>query len=232
MASRTHRIPACLAWGCALLLGAGLSGCATAGDTGVSDPSGQVHFTIPSGWQPIGASALAAELKSSIGDPSGSWTVAYEAGSRQRAADFLGFDGAQPFVFADFARLTATASRQMSDDELRDILFPVTLTARQNAYNQGYPLTGFKQLRDQVLTMGSGVHGVRETFDYTYHQQADTWDMDALTDAAHTVVFLLLVHCTTACYGRYQADITHLLSSVTTSGLARPTGPFSTLIGR
>lgn len=47
----------------------------------------------------------------------------------------------------------------MSDDELRDILFPVTLTARQNAYNQGYPLTGFKQLRDQVLTMGHGVHG-------------------------------------------------------------------------
>jgi hypothetical protein len=36
------------------------------------------------------------------------------------------------------------------------------------AYNQGYPLTGFKQLRDQVLTLGHGVHGVRETFDYTY----------------------------------------------------------------
>jgi len=120
----------------------------------------------------------------------------------------------------------------MSDDELRDILFPVTLTARQNAYNQGYPLTPSRRGRDQLLTLGHGVHGVRETFDYTYHQQADTWDMDALTNAAHTVVFLLLVHCTTACYGRYQADITHLLSSVTTSGLARPTGPFSTLIGR
>jgi len=120
----------------------------------------------------------------------------------------------------------------MSDDELRDILFPVTLTARQNAYNQGYPLTGFKQLRDQLLTLGHGVHGVRETFDYTYHQQADTWDMDAFTNAAHTVVFLLLFLCTTACYGRYQADITHLLSSVTTSGPAWPTGPFSTLIGR
>jgi len=51
VASRTHRIPAYLAWGCALLLGVGLSGCA-AQDTGVSDPTGQVHFTVPSGWQP------------------------------------------------------------------------------------------------------------------------------------------------------------------------------------
>jgi hypothetical protein len=198
----------------------------------VSDPSGQVHFTVPGGWQPIGAAALAAELKSTTGRPGSAWTVAYEAGPRQKAPDFLSFSIAQPFVFAEYAQLTAAASRQMSDDELRDILFPVTLTARQNADNQGFPLTGFKQLRDQVLTMGSGVHGVRETFDYTYHQQADTWDVDALTNAAHTVVFLLMVHCTTACYGRNQAAITHLLSSVTTSGLARPTGPFSTLIGR
>lgn len=232
MASRIHRIPACLAWGCALLLGIGLSGCAAAGDTGVSDPTRQVHFTVPGGWRPIGASALAAELKSTIGAQGGAWTVAYEAGSRQRAADFLGFGSAQPFVFADFGQLTATASREMSDDGLRDILFPLTLTARQNAANQGYPLTDFKQLRDQVLTLGHGVHGVRETFDYTYQQHADTWDMDALTDTAHTAVFLLLVHCTTACYGRYQAEITHLMSSVTTSGLARPTGPFSTLTGR
>lgn len=232
MASMTHRISARLAWGCALLLGIGLSGCAAAQDTGVSDPAGHVHFTVPGGWRPIGAAALAAELKSTIGGPGNAWTVAFEAGPRQKATDLLSFGIGQPFVFADYAQLSATASSNMSDDELRDILFPVTASARQKAAAQGYPLNGFKQLRDEVLTLDRGVHGVRETFDYDYGPDADTWDEDVVTDAARTVVFLLLVHCTVACYGKYQAQITRLMSSVTASGLGRPTGPFSTLIGR
>src|SRR5690242_3411856 len=186
---------------------------------------------VPGDWRPIGASALAAELKHTIGT-GGAWTVAYEAGPRQRATDFLSFSIAQPFVLADYGVLTATTSREMSDDELRDILFPVTLAARQKAAAQGYPLTGFRQLRDQVGTLGGGVHGVRETFDYTYRQQAATWDIDAMTDASHSVVFLLAVHCATACYSRYQAEVAHLMSSVTASSLGRPTGPLSTLIGR
>lgn len=231
MASRTHRVSARLAWGCALLLGIGLSGCATSHDTRVSDPAGHVRFTVPGGWRPIGAAALAAELKSTIGG-GGSWTAAYEAGPRQKATDLLSFGIAQPFVFADYGTLNATASSEMSDDQLRDILFPVTSAARQKAVTQGYPLTGFRQLRDQVLTLGGGVHGVRETFDYAYGPDADTWDMDAVTDAAHTAVFILTVHCTTACYGKYQAEITRTMSSVMASRLARPTGPFSTLIGR
>jgi len=96
VASRTRRIPACLAWGCALLLGAGLSGCAASQDTSVSDPARHVSFTVPGGWRPIGAAALTAELKSTIGN-SGAWTVAYEAGPRPKVTDFLSFGVAQPF---------------------------------------------------------------------------------------------------------------------------------------
>jgi hypothetical protein len=231
VASRTHRIPARLAWGCALLLGLGLTGCASSQDTSVSDPAGHVRFTVPGGWRPIGAAALTAELKSTIGN-SGAWTAAYEAGPRQKATDFLSFGIAQPFVFADYVELSATASREMSDDGLRDILFPVTSAARQKAATQGYPLTDFRRLRDQVLTLSGGVHGVRETFDYRYGPDDATWDLDVMTDAAHTVVFLLIVHCNEACYSKYQAEITHVMSSVTATRLVQPTGPFSTLIGR
>src|SRR6266567_3775084 len=76
VASRTHRVSAFLAWGCALFLGIGLSGCASFQDTGVSDPTGHVRFTVPDGWRQIGASALAAELKSTTGGAGGAWTVA------------------------------------------------------------------------------------------------------------------------------------------------------------
>ena len=73
MASMAHRISARLAWGCALLLAISVSGCAASPDTGVSDPAGHVHFTVPGGWRPIGASALAAELKSTIGGLGNAW---------------------------------------------------------------------------------------------------------------------------------------------------------------
>jgi hypothetical protein len=69
------------------------------------------------------------------------------------------------------------------------------------------------------------VHGVRETFDYSYGPDDATWDLDVMTDTAHTVVFLLMVHCNAACYSKYQAEITHLVSSVTASRLAQPHGP-------
>jgi hypothetical protein len=42
----------------------------------VSDPAGHVHFTIPGGWRPVGAPALAAELKSATGGSGGAWMAA------------------------------------------------------------------------------------------------------------------------------------------------------------
>ena len=120
-----------------------------------------------------------------------------------KAADFLSFGTTQPFVFADYGTLNATTSRQLSDQTLRDFFLPVTTAGRRDAVSKGFPLTGFRQLRDQVLTLDRGVHGVRETFDYTDNRT-----------------------------GNHQAEITRVMSSVTASRLVQPTGPFSTLIGR
>ncbi len=193
---------------------------------------GNVQFAVPSEWHQIGASALAAELKTETGGPGGEWQVAYQASQEPKATGFLSFDIAQPFVYAEYGTLNGSASRQLSDQTLRDFFLPVTSAARQNAVAQGFPLTGFRHLRDQVLTMSQGTHGVRETFDYTYTRQADTFDEDTLTNASHTVVFLLVVHCTTACYGKYQDEIRHVMSSVAISRLGQPTGPFTGVVGR
>jgi hypothetical protein len=48
--------------------------------------------------------------------------------------------------------------------------------------------------------------------------QSDTFDMDAVTNRGHTIAFLLLIHCTTTCYGKYQSEIEHVMSSLTVSG--------------
>jgi hypothetical protein len=215
LASKAHRVAKGLVGVCALLLGLGvtLSGCAAPKYTYVANSGQSTYFKVPNAWHKISDSSLANQLKTTIG--AGGWTIAYEAGVKPTASDFLSFGTAHPFVFADVGQLTATASNQISYDGLRDLLFPVTSNARQNATSQGYPLTDFKQIRDQTLMLSQGVHGVRETFEYTYNGTADTFDQVALTNADQTVFYLLLLHCTTSCYSSDQSEINDVMSSFT-----------------
>ena len=216
MASKAHHIAKGLVGGCALLLGVTLSGCAAPQFTYVANSGANTYFKVPYGWQKISDSSLSSELKTETGSSGGGWTVAYEAGHKPTAGDFLSFGTAQPFVFAEVGQLSSTASNALSYDTLRDFFLPVTSTARQNAAASGFPLTGFKQIRDQMLTLGQGVHGVRETFNYAYTGGiTDTFDEVALTNADQTVVYLLLLHCTTSCYSNDQTQINDVMSSFT-----------------
>ena len=216
MASKAHRVAKGLVAGCALLLGVTLSGCAAPQYTYVANTGASTYFKVPNGWHKIADAALSSELKAVAGSSGAGWTVAYEAGHKPTAGDFLSFGTASPFVFAEVGQLTSSASAELSYDSLRDFFLPVTSTARQNAAAQGFPLTGFKQLRDQVLTLSQGVHGVRETYDYTMSGGiTDTFDVVALTNADQTVVYLLALHCTTGCYSNDQTEINDVMSSFT-----------------
>ena len=66
-----------------------------------------------------------------------------------------------------------------------------------------------------MLTPGQGVHGVRETFDYTDNGVTDTFDEIALTNADQTEVYLLVLHCTSTCYSSDQTAINDVMSSFT-----------------
>ncbi len=217
MANKAHRLVKGLVGGCALLAGVILTGCAAPQYTYVADSGENTYFKVPNDWHQIGASALSAELQTVTGGSGGgNWMVAYEAGRQPTASDFLSFDTSQPFVFAETGTLNSSASAQLSYNTLRDFFLPVTAAARQNAAAQGFPLTNFQQLRDQVLTLSQGVHGVRETYDYTYTGGiSDTFDEIALTNADQTQIYLLVLHCTTACYSHYQAQINDVMSSFT-----------------
>ncbi len=235
MASMPRRIATRLAGGCALLLGISLSGCAAPQFTGVFDPDANIRFEVPNGWHQISGPSLASELKGS----GAAWMVAYQAGPKPKAADWLSFDTAQPFVYAQSGPLSSTLHRAMSDQLLRDFMLPVTFMARQNAVAQGLPFTDFWLIRDQILTLSQGVHGVRDTFDYTLPgavtfagDETDTFDIDTLTNAGQTDVFILVVHCTAACYNNYRTEIEHMMSSIGVPGSGPPKPLWPGLRGR
>ncbi len=196
MASMAHRVAKGLVGGCALLLGVTVTGCGAPQYTYVANSSQSTYFKVPHGWHQINGNALQHAMEEVLGSAGAGWQVAYEAGTQPNANDFLSFGADQPFVFAEIGTLSSTASQELSYDSLRDFFLPVTSTARQSEPT-GFPLTDFKQIRDEVLTPGLGVHGVRETFDYTYQGSTDTFDEIALTNAEQTVVYFLMLHCTT-----------------------------------
>jgi hypothetical protein len=212
-----HRVAKGLVGGCALLLGVTVTGCAAPQYTYVANSSESTYFKVPHSWHEISASSLAAVLKKDTGSSGGGWMVAYEAGSQPTADDFLSFDTRQPFVFAEIGTLTSTAMASLSYNSLRDFFLPVTSTDRQQySSTAGYPLSNFNQIRDQVLTLPQGVHGVRETYDYTYADGAtDTFDEVVLTNADQSAIYLLVLHCTTSCYNDNQAEINDVMSSFT-----------------
>ena len=168
MASMAHRVAKGLVGGCAVLLGVVVTGCAAPQYTYVANSDANTYFKVPYGWHKISDIALSAALKAATGSSGGAWTVAYEAGAKPTAGDFLSFDTDQPFVFAE-----------VGDAELHGepASCPTTRCAISSCPSppppgrtrptQGFPLTGFAQIRDETLTLGQGVHGVRETFDYT-----------------------------------------------------------------
>ena len=214
MASMAHRVAKGLVGGWALLLGVTVTGCGAPQYTYVANSNASTYFKVPHSWHQISGSAL-TKIETQLQYPAGAWQVAYEAGGSPNAGDFLGFGSAHPFVFAEIGPLTSAGSQDLSYNVLRDIFLPVTSTARQNVPS-GYPLTNFKQIRDQNLTPGRGVHGVRETFEYTLQGgPTDTFDEIALTNAEQTVVYFLVLHCTSSCYSSDQTAINDVMSSFT-----------------
>jgi hypothetical protein len=219
MGSRSHRVVRGLAGGCALLLAVGVTACSAPPSqyTDVSDSTLTLDFKVPHSWHQINGTALRRELEQVLGQSSGPWGVAYEAGPNPQATDFLAFGIDQPFVFAESGALTTAASATLTYDGLRNSFLPVTPKARSDQ-GSGFPLTGFKQIRDQVLKQGDGVHGVRETFDYTLQgSQADTFDEIALANADGTFIYFLVIHCTTSCYNSDRTAINDVMSSFAVS---------------
>jgi hypothetical protein len=221
LTNRAFRSTRGLVGGLAILLAAalttvGLSGCGAPQYTYVADSSAGTFYKVPHSWHPISQKSLNAALAAAGGSGDGIWSTAYDADSAPSADHFLAADVGQPFVFAEVGTLSPTVSAELSYNMLRDFMLPVTSTARSEDAQSGFPLTNFKQLRDDTITGKQGVHGVRETFQYTFpNGTADTFDEDVLTNADQTVVYFLMVHCTNSCYTSNQTNINTVMSSFT-----------------
>ena len=219
MARKTSRVGKVLGGLGALALAIAATGCAAPQFTYIADGSANTYFKVPYGWHKIDDSSLSALFKSPgsvFGQQSGTWDVAYDAAGAPAATDLISPTATQPFAFAFVAPLSPAGSNAMSYNALRDATLPVTAPTRAAAVKHKFPLTNFHLLRDQVIQASQGVHGVWETFDYTYPGGiVDTFDQVALTNADATQIYVLEMHCMAACYSQNQQEFNTIISSFT-----------------
>jgi hypothetical protein len=219
LASKTSRIGKVFG-GLGMLLVAGMAaGCAAPQFTYVADSSANTYFKVPYSWHRISDVSLAAQFKtpgSALGQ-NGTWDIAYDAALAPAAVHLFSPNAAKPFAFAFVAPLPSSASQSLSDNGLRDVLLPVTSAARlAAAQGGGFPLTHFRLLRDRAIKPGPDVHGVRDTYSYTYPGgTTDTFDQVALTNSDKTQLYVLMVHCIATCYSQNRDQIDTIVSSFT-----------------
>jgi len=219
LASKTSRIGKVLGGLGVLLVAGTAAGCAAPQYTYVSDTSANTFFKVPYGWHRISDVSLAAQFKtpgSSLGQ-NGTWDIAYDAAQAPAAVHLFSPQATMPFAFAFVAPLSPSASQSLSDNGLRDVLLPVTSGARLAAAQGGsFPLTHFRLLRDRAIKPGPEVHGVWDTYNYTYPGGTiDTFDQVALTNSDKSQLYVLMVHCIATCYSQNRDQIDTIVSSFT-----------------
>ena len=222
MASRTSLIGKFFGGLGVLLVATTATSCAAPQFTYVSDSSANTYFKVPYGWHRIDDVSLAAQFKTpgrALGQVAGTWDIAFDADQAPTAVHLFSPNVNQPFAFAFVTPLTAAASsalRRSPYNGLRDVLLPVTSADRAQVAQGTFPLTHFKLLRDSVLTPGQGVHGVWDTYDYTYPGGiTDTFDQVALTNSTSTQIYVLMVHCVATCYSQNRSQLSTIMSSFT-----------------
>jgi hypothetical protein len=225
LAFKAHRSVWGLAWGGALLLAISLvTACSPPQYTYISDSSDSMYFKVPYGWGQVNASDLCAVLALSQGSKScpANFHTAYEAIKSPSAYDYLGFSLASPFVYAEAEQYTPPNGESPDQDPLtaealEDFFLPFTAQDREEAQEEDYPLTNFKQLRDDSISLNGGFSGFRETFDYTNSEDgvSDTFDEVILTNSSGSTIYFIVTHCTTACYSQHENAINDVMSSFT-----------------
>jgi hypothetical protein len=211
---------AILAAGTALAL---LAGCGAPTYTYAADTSDHAYFKVPSSWRPVSSQTLTefqtALKNSAIGAAGGSvvWSRAYSETTKPALTALLSGSN-KPVVYASVQSLSTSLRAQLSFDEMRDLLFPVTSQARQAASAAGQQLTGFNLVTSSTITGPNGIHGINELFEYNVGGLPDAFDQTVLTNGATTKLYLLLVQCFQDCFATNAAQIRAVVDSFTVRG--------------
>jgi len=216
-------VTARLAAGLALLALGAAAGCSAPDYSVASDSSEHLYFKIPTTWREVSpqfvSEAQSLLTRSDAGALGGTyaWSRAYDAASSPSAQSLLAASNS-PVVYTSVQQLKTGLRSALSFNTMRDLLFPVTSTARQEAAAAGDKLQGFLSISSSVITTKYGMRGINELYEYDIGGQPDTFDQTVLTNAATTKLYFLLVQCYQSCFLAHAKQIATVVNSFTVRG--------------
>ena len=204
--------------GCVILV----SACGTPSYHYVKNSEEQLYFKVPRHWervdqesldrfelQGVDKSSRAARVLDEL-----TWSIAYEDADEPSPTHVLaGTD--QPVVYARVQRLLEPQRNSVSFDSLRNLVLPVTESAREAAKANEVLPPGFELIDDEVVTPRAGLRGVHVVFNYTLGTALQTFDQTAYVNDDASRIYLLLVRCTAACYDERRAELREVVRSFT-----------------
>jgi hypothetical protein len=205
-------------WRAALLIIVGLTvaGCLSPDYTYVADSSDKAYFKVPPSWREVSPSSL-QQVEGQSSQGTYLWSRAYDDSASPSVKDVFS-SSSKPVAYASVLGLSASEAGNVSFNSMRDLLLPVTSTARNAASAAHVALTGFQLLSDQMVTDSHHDRGIREIFDYDLGTTPETFDLTVMTNSDTTKLFFLLVHCQTASFAANYPQIVKVVGSFTVGG--------------
>ena len=216
--ARVAAVVAAVIFGCAVLGAA--SGCAAPDHTYVANREHRTYFKVPASWHEIDQKALKQTVSGPSPTPTpGSddeWVVAYDAAQVPSPAHLFASNTLNPIVYVSVQPVPAEAGGQVSLDNLRDLVLPVTATARAAAAATSTTFSDFNLVSDSVLTPKSGLRGIHEVFQYRVGGGLlQTFDQTAYTNKESSKVYVMLLRCSSACYQARRSELESVVASFT-----------------
>jgi hypothetical protein len=200
-----------------------LTACGAPAYTYAIDNNDQAYFKVPSGWPQVSArtvsdfQALLANTGAGTAGGKFTWTRAYDAGADPSPRALLA-GSPTPVVYASVHDLKPDLRQALSFNEMRDLVFPVTPGARQQAAASGNALPGFASFVSSTITAKGGVRGINEVFGFVAGGLPVVFDQTVLTNSSTTKLYLLMVQCDLQCFTSNKSQIATVVQSFTVRG--------------
>jgi len=202
---------------------AALTACAAPAYTYATDNNDQAYFKVTSDWPRVSSRAMSTlQLKlgstlAGTGGGSFACTRAYDA-AVDPDPNVLLIGSPTPVVYASVHKLKTALRQALSFNQMRDLVFPVTAGARQQAASAGIPMTGFTLFANSTITTPDGVRGINELYGFIDGGQPLIFDQTVLTNSSTTKLYLLMVQCNEKCFSSHVAQIKTIVQSFTVRG--------------
>jgi hypothetical protein len=213
-----HWVGATLTTACVILATA----CGTPSYHYVKNSEERLYFKVPRQWERVDQQSLDRFELQGVDEDSRAarlvdeltWSIAYEDSDEPSPTHLLG--GVEdPIAYARVQRLLEPQRGTVSFDWLRNLVLPVTESAREQAKAQEALPPGFELIEDEVLTPGHGLRGVHVVFNYSLGGALQTFDQTAYVNDDASRAYLLLVRCTADCYRDRGPELREVVGSFT-----------------